>query len=120
MEYGHFPIEHSERPWGFFDQFIKNQPCTVKLITVHPHESLSLQYHNHRAEYWVVISGSGLITVGGERTDAVKGDRFEITEGQAHRVEAHADGLLFLEIAVGDFDENDIVRLEDKYGRANT
>lgn len=120
MEYGHFPVEHSERPWGFFDQFIQNQPCTVKLITVHPHESLSLQYHQHRTEYWVIVSGAGVITVGDEHKNAVKGDRFEILKGQPHRVEAREDGLVFLEIAVGDFNENDIIRLEDKYGRANT
>lgn len=119
MEYGHFPIEHSERPWGSFDQFVHNQSCTVKLITVHPHESLSLQYHQHRAEYWVIISGSGVVTIGDERREMKKGDRCEIVVGASHRVEAGEEGVLFLEIAVGDFDEKDIVRLEDKYGRVN-
>lgn len=116
----HISPKHSDRPWGFFDEFIQNEACTVKLITVHPGESLSLQYHNNRNEFWVIVSGSGVVTIGDRRQVAKVGDRYEIKKGEHHRVEADNHGIMFLEIATGQFSENDIVRLEDKYGRVNT
>lgn len=116
----HLSLKHSDRPWGFFDEFIQNKPCTVKLITVHPHESLSLQYHHHRSEFWVIVSGGGVVTIGDTQREVGVGDKCEIAQGQSHRVEAGSSGLMFLEIAIGEFDEDDIVRIEDKYGRINT
>jgi mannose-1-phosphate guanylyltransferase/mannose-1-phosphate guanylyltransferase/mannose-6-phosphate isomerase len=106
-----------ERPWGSFERFTLNEPSTVKIITVAPGEAFSLQTHEHRDEYWRVLSGSGWITSGSETRDARPGDSFFTSRGQRHRAEAGPDGLAFLEIALGEFDEDDITRLEDKYGR---
>lgn len=116
----HLSPKHNDRPWGFFDEFIQNKTCTVKLITVYAHEALSLQYHHKRQEFWVVLSGNGYVTIGDTKEEAKKGDRYEIKKGMQHRVEAGPEGLMFLEIATGEFDEDDIVRLEDKYGRLST
>jgi mannose-6-phosphate isomerase-like protein (cupin superfamily) len=111
-------FEKDVRPWGFFERFTLNEESTVKIITVNAHEAFSLQTHEHRQEFWRVINGSGVITVGEERHDATVGNSFFIDKQVVHRAEAGPDGLQLLEIAFGDFDEQDITRLEDKYGRA--
>lgn len=108
---------HEDRPWGHFDQFIKDEPCTVKIISVNKGESLSLQYHERRAEYWYVIEGNPKVTIDDNITDLRGGDECTIPKGSKHRLEAPYDDIRILEIATGDFDENDIVRLEDKYNR---
>ena len=110
--------EKDVRPWGDFERYTLNEASSVKIITVSPGEAFSLQTHAHRAEFWRILSGSGRITVGEHTTEARAGDTFYIPEGAQHRAEAHADGLQFLEIALGSFDEADITRLEDRYGRA--
>ncbi len=107
-----------ERPWGQFRQFAHNEFSTVKIISVNPHSSLSLQYHNHRSEFWRVISGHPIITIGKKEIEASPGDEFTIKEKELHRLSAKNDAVQVLEIAYGDFDEDDIIRVEDKYGRA--
>lgn len=106
-----------ERPWGNFRQFTHNDSSTVKIITVKPNESLSLQKHSKRAEFWYIISGAGFVEIGDEKKETTVGDEHEIAIGDKHRLSAGEEGLKVLEIAIGDFDENDIVHLEDKYGR---
>lgn len=106
-----------ERPWGNFRQFTHNELSTIKIVTVKPNEILSLQSHTHRAEFWHVISGSGTVEIGNIKKDTVVGDEHEISIGEKHRLGAGPEGIQVLEIAVGDFDENDIVHYEDKYGR---
>jgi mannose-6-phosphate isomerase-like protein (cupin superfamily) len=106
-----------ERPWGNFRQFTHNESSTVKIVTVKPNETLSLQSHNHRSEFWHVISGSGTVQIGEIKNDAIVGGEYEIKVGEKHRLSAGSNGLHVLEIAYGDFDENDIIHYEDKYGR---
>ncbi len=106
------------RPWGNFVQFTKNEQTTVKILTINKGEELSLQYHNKRKEFWKVIYGNPQITIGEEKIIANVGDEFEIQEKVNHRIAAQNDKVEILEIAFGDFDENDIVRLEDRYGRS--
>lgn len=107
-----------ERPWGWFREFSKNENTTVKLIFVKGGESLSLQKHGKRSEFWRVVSGNPEITIGEKIISAAPGDEFEIPVGENHRIAAPAGDIEILEVARGEFDENDIVRLEDKYGRA--
>lgn len=87
---------------------------------MNPGESISLQYHNSRSEFWVILKGNGFVTVGDTRTKAHEGDRFHIDAEENHRAEGGSEPLVFLEISTGHFDENDIVRVEDKYGRIKT
>lgn len=106
-----------ERPWGNFRQFTCNDSSTVKIITVNPNEVLSLQSHQKRSEFWRVISGDGRVQIGEEKKDTITGDEHEIQIGEKHRLFAGSNGITVLEIATGEFDENDIVHYEDKYGR---
>jgi mannose-6-phosphate isomerase-like protein (cupin superfamily) len=107
-----------EKPWGKFEQFSHNELSTVKIISVNSNSSISLQYHNNRTEFWRVLSGNPVITRGENTVSAKPGDDFLIEKLEKHRIETKADSTQILEIAYGDFDENDIVRVEDKYGRA--
>jgi len=107
-----------ERPWGNFERFTLNEKTTVKIVTVKAGEAISLQTHARRDEFWRVLSGSGIITIGSEHHKAHAGENYFGTRGLEHRVEGGSEGLQLLEISFGDFDEKDIVRLEDKYGRA--
>lgn len=106
------------RPWGQFERFTLNESSTVKIITVSPAGKLSLQSHQKRDEFWRIISGYGTVTVGESIEEASPGDEFFIPRGTMHRVEGGEEGLVFLEIAFGEFDENDIKRFDDVYGRA--
>ena len=110
-------IEEVERPWGRFRRFTKNINSTVKILTVKPNEILSLQNHKNRAEFWHVISGSGIFEVDGVKRSVTKGDEEYIKVLAKHRIFSGNEGLEILEIGLGEFDENDIVRYEDKYNR---
>lgn len=112
-------IYQEERPWGNFRQFTKNEPTTVKIITVKKGERLSLQSHTDRSEFWRVLSGSGIVEVDTMVHQAKIGDEFFIDTGMKHRLgAAESEDLEILEIAFGNFDESDITRYEDKYGRS--
>lgn len=110
--------QKEERPWGDFERFTLNENTTVKIVSVKAGEALSLQTHKHRDEFWRIIKGSGTIRIGDTDHNAHEGENFFSPRGSEHRVTGGADGLAFLEIAFGDFDEKDIDRLEDRYGRA--
>lgn len=109
--------ERQVRPWGNFERFTLNENSTVKIVTISPNEAFSLQTHGHRGEFWKILSGSGVITVGEVQKAAHPGDQFVVPKGEKHRAEAGTSGLVLLEISFGAFDEQDIIRLEDKYGR---
>ncbi|MEI6810505.1 MAG: phosphomannose isomerase type II C-terminal cupin domain [Candidatus Nomurabacteria bacterium] len=110
--------EKEQRPWGNFERFTLNEKTTVKIITVEANESLSLQKHNNRSEFWKILSGSGIVTIGQEKIEAGKGDTFTISSHVEHRITAKEENFVILEIAFGNFDETDIERLDDKYGRS--
>jgi mannose-6-phosphate isomerase len=109
--------EKEVRPWGAFERFTLNERATVKIITVNAGEAFSLQTHTRRSEFWRVLSGTGTITIGGLVHDAAPGETYDIPAGTTHRAEGGPEGLTFLEISLGEFDEGDITRLEDRYGR---
>lgn len=110
--------EKEERPWGNFERFTLNETTTVKFMTVKPGEAFSLQTHEHRDEFWRVLKGSGTMRVGERETEAHEGDAFFIPKHLEHRATAGSEGIVFLEIAFGGFDEGDETRLDDLYGRA--
>jgi mannose-6-phosphate isomerase-like protein (cupin superfamily) len=105
-----------QRPWGDFERFTLNELSTVKIITVKAGEAFSLQYHNNRSEFWKILKGQGLVTLGDETHETKEGEEIFIPQNTNHRMQGLTD-ISFLEIAFGEFDENDIVRLEDKYDR---
>ena len=106
-----------ERPWGRFERFCSNEKVTVKIITVKPNSRLSLQYHNHRDEFWRITEGNGQIILKEELINVKVDDEFFIPKKTKHRIITNKDGLKVLEISFGESDEEDIVRLEDKYHR---
>jgi len=110
-------IYEEERPWGFFRRFTDNVSSTVKIITVNPNEELSLQSHNMREEFWRVISGDGVFEVGDRKYIVDIGSEQYIPIKTKHKIKAGMNGLEVLEISFGEFDEGDIIRYEDKYGR---
>lgn len=107
------------RPWGSFKRFTNNEKSTVKILFVNPNEKLSLQYHNHRKEFWRIIAGNPQIQIGDKIITTKIGDEFEIPEKTNHRIIGGNEKAEILEISFGEFNENDIVRLEDQYGRSH-
>lgn len=108
------------RPWGEELWLTKDagSPSMVKIISVNPGEALSLQYHMNRDEYWAVVSGNGTAEIDGKNTHLEAGVVCFIPRVAKHRVTGGSERLVFVEMTFGAFDEADIVRLEDKYGRA--
>jgi mannose-6-phosphate isomerase-like protein (cupin superfamily) len=106
-----------ERPWGKFRKFTENEVSTVKILSVKKGEAFSLQQHQHRNEFWRVLSGDPDITIGEETIKAKVADEFNIPPGIHHRISASRNDVEILEISRGKFDEEDIKRIEDKYGR---
>ena len=105
------------RPWGKFEQFTHNEISTVKILTIKEKEQPSIQYHRKRTEFWKILSGKAKVRVGDLWHDAKEGDEFYISLETIHSVQGVDGEVKVLEISFGDFDEKDIVRLEDKYGR---
>ena len=107
-----------KRPWGMFERFTLNEVSSVKVLTVKPKQKFSLQKHKTRAEFWRVLEGPAKVTVGKKTVRAKKGDEFLVKKGQLHRIEAYSKTVKVLEISLGKFNEKDIIRVEDAYGRA--
>jgi mannose-6-phosphate isomerase len=111
--------EHDERPWGSYTVIEEQPDHKVKTILVRPGKRLSYQLHEHRAEHWFVVRGHGRVTLDGSDREVGPGSTVEVDIGVAHRVaNTGDDDLVFIEVQHGDsFAEDDIVRLEDDYGR---
>jgi mannose-1-phosphate guanylyltransferase/mannose-6-phosphate isomerase len=107
-----------KKPWGKFEQYTHNVPCTTKIITVKPGGKLSCQYHHNRDELWVVLDPDAQVEIGDEVLYPEPEEEVFIPRGTVHRLSCYGDRpARILEISFGEFDENDIVRLEDVYGR---
>lgn len=106
-----------ERPWGGFRQFCTNTPATVKILSIKAEQKFSLQSHAKREEFWRVLSGSGVAEIGEDARDIKTGDELRVPLHAKHRLTAGAEGLEVLEISFGEFDEDEITRYEDSYGR---
>jgi mannose-1-phosphate guanylyltransferase/mannose-6-phosphate isomerase len=108
------------RPWGSYETIAGGLRFQVKHIVVDPGEALSLQMHHHRSEHWVVVSGSAEVTVGDEVTMLQENESTYIPAGTRHRLANPGPVRLELvEIQCGPYlGEDDIVRFEDRYGRA--
>jgi mannose-1-phosphate guanylyltransferase/mannose-6-phosphate isomerase len=109
------------RPWGFYDSIDHGERFQVKRIVVNPGARLSLQMHHHRAEHWVVVSGTALVTRGEEEFLLSENESTYIPLGVRHRLENPGRvPLEIIEVQSGTYlGEDDIVRFDDKYGRCN-
>ena len=106
-----------ERPWGTYEVLLDEPNYKVKRIVVNPNQKFSLQYHEHRSEYWTIVSGYGTVIVDETATPATPGTFWYIPRKAIHRAAAGEDALVFIETQIGDCREEDIVRLNDIYGR---
>lgn len=114
------PVARTVRPWGEYYGWDDGKEWKLKTLYIKPRKRLSLQYHRHRAECWLLVSGDATATVhekGAEKRVALKkGEIFSVGKGQVHRLESKRGGVV-VEVAYGAFDEADIVRLQDDHGR---
>src|SRR5687768_7293971 len=110
-----------ERPWGNFTILDEGSGYKVKRIEVYPGKRLSYQKHLKRAEHWFVIAGTARVTLNDAVSDLFPGHAIDIPIGAAHRVEnpEASEECIFIETQTGTyFGEDDIVRLEDDFGRS--
>ena len=110
------------RPWGSYDSLENGSRFQVKRLSVKPGAQLSLQLHHHRAEHWVVVSGTAKITRGDETFLLEENQSTYIPLGVRHRIENPGRiPLQVIEVQSGSYlGEDDIVRFEDRYGREGT
>ncbi len=107
------------RPWGYYDSVDSGEGFQVKRIIVNSGAKLSLQKHKFRAEHWVVVKGTALVTCDDRVFELVENQSTYIPQNSIHRLENHQDiPLEIIEIQTGDYlDEDDIIRLKDDYLR---
>jgi mannose-6-phosphate isomerase len=109
-----------KRPWGTFTVLDEAAGFKVKRIEVLPGKRLSYQKHAQRAEHWVVVQGTAKVTLDDRDVLVAAGEAIDIAIGAAHRVENPGrETLVFIEVQRGGYlGEDDIVRLQDDFGRA--
>jgi mannose-6-phosphate isomerase-like protein (cupin superfamily) len=109
-----------QRPWGTFQVLDEGDTYKVKRLTVDPGQRLSYQYHHRRAEHWVIVTGVAHVTLDDVVHEVPAGQAIEVGRGVKHRIENQGDTVVtFVEVQTGDyFGEDDIVRLDDDYGRS--
>ena len=112
-------MNKERKPWGNYRVLHKEEGIQVKRVELKPGCRLSLQKHARRSEKWTIISGSGVATLGAKENPVQKGSLVEVPVGVVHRIQNTDSGpLVFIEVQLGDYlGEDDIVRLEDDFGR---
>lgn len=111
--------ETVKKPWGSYAVIQTEAGYQVKKIVVDPGKRFSLQTHAKRAETWVIVSGSGMVTLGSKQIPVKRETIVHVPIGEAHRMHNTGTGpLIFIEVQFGDYlGEDDIVRLEDDFNR---
>lgn len=111
-------LTSESRPWGRWEEYLNEPGYRVKRIIVSGGKRLSLQKHAQRSEHWVIVSGQGIVTLDNEKRRVSVGDTLSIPTGGIHRIENDgACDLIFIETQLGICVEEDIIRLEDDWGR---
>jgi mannose-6-phosphate isomerase-like protein (cupin superfamily) len=111
-------IIEDRRPWGKFRAFPHERAGSIKIITVEPGGTLSLQYHHRRAEFWVALDEGLEVTLDDRVWRPAPNEEIYIPREARHRIRGvGSKPARIMEIWLGDSDEADIVRLQDTYGR---
>ena len=107
------------RPWGSFTILDEGEQFKVKRLTVNPGHSTSLQYHKHRSERWIVVQGVATVTLGSQSYVIEENEWIHIPLNEKHLLSNNGKKVMHLiEVQYGDYlGEDDIIRLEDRYGR---
>lgn len=110
---------HDRRPWGEYWVLEETETYKVKRIDVLPGQRLSYQKHARRSEHWFIVKGVAKVTLDGQEFIRQAGEPVDVPAGTAHRIENIGDEVLtFIEVQYGTyFGEDDVVRLQDDYGR---
>ncbi len=106
-----------ERPWGSFKQFANNEDVTVSLMTVKPGQRLSLQSHTGRAELWIALDDGAIVQVNDDIFYPQAGDEIWIPANARHRLGSNGPAVRVLEVAFGNWQQEDITRYEDDFER---
>jgi mannose-6-phosphate isomerase len=114
-------LETDQRPWGSYTVLDDDGTHKVKRIVVLPGKRLSYQRHARRSEHWFIVAGTPRVTLDGAQLELIAGQSVDIPVGTDHRIENPGQSeVVFVEVQHGEyFGEDDIVRLEDDYGRAD-
>lgn len=114
------PLSH--RPWGSYSILEEGERYKIKRIVVKPQQRLSLQKHYHRSEHWIVVKGTAQVTIGTVEKCIHENESIYVPKGEVHRLENPGKvPLELIEVQIGEYvGEDDIVRLEDIYGRILT
>lgn len=108
------------KPWGQYENLLSSDNFKVKILTILPEETLSLQRHFKRAEHWTVVQGSAFVLLNSKVYKLYPGDSLDIDRSEWHRIaNNHSIPLVIVETQIGECYEEDIERAEDKYGRAD-
>ena len=109
-----------ERPWGTFENLLDSNYCKVKEIIIKPGQAPSYQYHFKREEVWVVVQGKGELKLNDKIIPVITGQIIHIPVKAKHQIKNNSNkDLIFIEVQLGEYvGEDDIIRLEDKYGRS--
>jgi len=110
-------VTETVRPWGRFRQYAHNAPVTVSLMTVNEGQRLSLQAHPGRAELWIVLDEGATVHIGDKVWEPAAGEEIWIPANGKHRLGSVKGTVRVLEVAFGNWQQDDIVRFEDDYGR---
>jgi len=112
-------VERTQRPWGWYETVSEVAGNKIKRIGVLPRQQISLQKHHQRAEHWVVVQGVARVTLDDRTFDLPTGGHCDIAVGQVHRLANVTTELVeIVEVQFGSYlGEDDIVRLQDDYGR---
>lgn len=116
----HYVHREVYRPWGKYDSIDTGERYQVKRITVNPGEGLSLQMHHHRAEHWIIVSGTARVTIGSETKILSENESVYIPLGVIHCLENPGKiPLDLIEVRSGSYlEEDDVIRFQDRYGRS--
>ena len=122
-------VSYEERPWGTFQVLSANRDTiagkesdiVIKKITIRPQKRLSLQSHTLRTENWYFVSGNGEVIVDNKKISIKAEQSVSVPINTKHRISNTStnENLVLIEISIGEFDESDIVRYEDDFGRAS-
>jgi mannose-6-phosphate isomerase len=110
-------VKRVERPWGSFKQYANNEDVTVSLMTVKSGKRLSLQSHSGRAELWIALDEGATVQVNDRIFHPKVGDEIWIPAGTRHRLSSSGPEVRVLEVAFGNWQQEDIIRYDDDFAR---
>ena len=112
-------MKEYKKPWGSYIELYRDKNFLLKILNISPGKKISLQKHKKRSEHWTVVEGEASILLGKKNISLSVNDSIFVPKEEVHRISnSTQDPLKIIEIQSGEYDENDIIRLDDMFGRA--